>query len=236
MRHLFELGRFRRGLDCLRKRAEVTEVCACACIRLVVSFNRSECFRSWFHDEAGANDLYVSGSKILTLLSGKCFFESRRAVSVKVGRSFMSERVISEPENTLYRVMDLGNLTVSESTLSTYILEVSRKKDSAVVINSPNSIKYRIRGYEVVTYFYFKESQPNKLITETFFLPLSGEIWSWIDIFFLLILSFLVFFLPEWYLGAIMVSCVLYFAGSFFLRNAMAALRIKRFVRSLAFG
>ncbi len=146
----------------------------------------------------------------------------------------MSERVNSEPENSICSVVCASNLFLSRSNLLVHISEASRKIDSKVVVNSPISIGYRILGYKAVTYFYLIENQPNKLFCKTFLHPLSEEAWSWMDICFILIVSILVFLLPEWYLGAIMVSCVLYFAGSIFCRNLMVTLRIKHFVRSMS--
>lgn len=102
-----------------------------------------------------------------------------------------------------------------------------------LVPGNRNKVSFDAYGYQAVTTFEISEHETEALSAETVFsaLPKNGS--SWVDFGLILLCCVLVFILPEWCLGAIMVAAIIYVAAPIFLRNRYAEAEIRKFATSL---
>lgn len=92
------------------------------------------------------------------------------------------------------------------------------------------SISEPILGYSARTHLYVKGDEPTLIAAETVFSELPVSSFNWVGSGLLLLLGVLVFLLPEWYLGLLMVAATLYVAIPVLLRNLIAKLRVRKIV------
>jgi|GEM_PF-5637743 len=145
----------------------------------------------------------------------------------------MSEVAIHEPENVQYQLIRMGGPISSQRALEDYVSRVAVQYGWQLVPGNRNKVSFDAYGYRAVTAFEISENETEALSAETVFsaLPKNGS--SWVDFGLILLSCVLVFILPEWCLGVIMVAAIIYVAAPIFLRDRYAEAEIRKFATLL---
>lgn len=145
----------------------------------------------------------------------------------------MSEVATHEPENVLCQLIRMGGPISSQRTLEDYISRTAVQYGWQLLPGNGNKVSFDAYGYQAVTTFEISEHDTDALSAETIFSasPKNGS--SWVDFGLILLCCVLVFILPEWCLGAIMIAAIIYVVAPIFLRDRYAEAEIRKFATSL---